>query len=234
MRNLWNAIKHWNARQEARWELIKAVRKGDTNAALLLLDQTTDREQQCRDANRFLSWALEGSHVEMARALLQRGADIDPHHLYDWDSFTHVILGGSLEMVQLFLDHGADVNTKDPEHEITVLMYAAMSGYLEIVRLLLDHGAEINAYDYEGRTALTHAKEAQQFNVVQLLKQRGGKEEMEWEEQDANKMLLLRPSERNDTDEKAQLVRAALSVDSMIPAQEHLRASEAPQAEGPK
>lgn len=51
-------------------------------------------------------------------------------------------------------------------------MEAASNGRLDAVRLLLDRGAELNRGDSERRTALLHALEAQQGQVVEFLKGR--------------------------------------------------------------
>ena len=50
---------------------------------------------------------------------------------------------GNLEMVNLLLDHGADVNLADI-NGVTPLRQAVKNGYTEIVKLLLEHKANIN------------------------------------------------------------------------------------------
>ena len=60
---------------------------------------------------------------------------------------------GLVAVVQLLLEHKADVNAKD-EYKWTALHEAAWSGYDAVVRLLLEHRADINAKDDDGQTAL--------------------------------------------------------------------------------
>ncbi len=174
MGNIKKAIQSWWQRSNLDRDLTLAAEKGDTNQVLALLDQGANIEAS-RNYMTALMWAASEGHADTVHALLKRGAKINPRVLYDWDSFQFAAMGGNPEIVRLFLKQGADANTKDPEHEVTVLMQAAQNGYLEAVRLLLDHGAEINARDsITGASALSYAASPE---IEALLKQRGAEED---------------------------------------------------------
>merc|ERR1719499_2984699 len=67
---------------------------------------------------------------------------------------------GRLDMVDLLLEGGADVNIRD-EDGSTALMCAAEHGHMEIVKLLMRHpDININATDNDGLSALSVAMEA--------------------------------------------------------------------------
>ncbi|WP_410543451.1 ankyrin repeat domain-containing protein [Wolbachia endosymbiont of Cylisticus convexus] len=53
-------------------------------------------------------------------------------------------LEGDLEVAEVLLKHGADVNVKS-EQGYTPLHAAAWEGDLEVVKLLLKHEADVNA-----------------------------------------------------------------------------------------
>lgn len=76
---------------------------------------------------------------------------------------------GRLDMVQLLLEAGADVNIRD-EDGSTALMCAAEHGHMEIVKLLMHH-PDINlaATDNDGLTALSVAMEAGHRDIGVLL-----------------------------------------------------------------
>jgi ankyrin repeat protein len=84
----------------------------------------------------------------------------------------------SLELINVLLAAGADVNLKDSTFGATALMRAAHSDYAETerVKLLLDHGADINIRDNKGDTALRIAKRKGATKVVAMLVNAGGKE----------------------------------------------------------
>ncbi|KAJ5372564.1 NACHT nucleoside triphosphatase [Penicillium concentricum] len=82
-------------------------------------------------------------------------------------------LSGHEKVVQILLDHGADVNAQGGQHG-NALVAASYNGYEKVVHILLDHGANINAqgggtYD----TALQAASFKGHENVVQVLLDHG-------------------------------------------------------------
>jgi ankyrin repeat protein len=82
---------------------------------------------------------------------------------------------GSLEIVKILLDKGADVNTKD-NYGSTALMMASRDGRIEVVKLLLSKKADANAKDEDGDTALIKATNEGNTEMMDLLKSHGAKE----------------------------------------------------------
>ncbi len=79
-----------------------------------------------------------------------------------------VTLIGNKEEVELLINKGADVNSKDISGG-TVLMGAALNGHIEIVKLLIDKNANLNATDNESNTALIYATMNGHKDIVELL-----------------------------------------------------------------
>ena len=76
---------------------------------------------------------------------------------------------GRLDMVQLLVEAGADVNIRD-EDGSTALMCAAEHGHMEIVKYLLQHpDTDVLAKDNDGLTALAVAMEAGHRDVGVVL-----------------------------------------------------------------
>ena len=87
------------------------------------------------------------------------------------DELIEAIEEGSLEVVKMLIESGADVNARyDEGWKFTPLMFAAEMGDVEIVRLLLESGADVNAKDLYEVTALMWAEN---FEVATLLIEAG-------------------------------------------------------------
>ena len=112
-----------------------------------------------------------GSSTWMVKRLLQAGSD--PNAVARSKSRTNdievnytglmlAIETGMPNVVQLLIDHGADVSKKAYlTIKRTPLQYAAELGHLDIVRILLKHGADIN-----GEPALRGGGTALQFAAI--------------------------------------------------------------------
>lgn len=82
-----------------------------------------------------------GGHRDTVNLLLQRGHQINAFN--DGSALSSAAKRGDIQMVQLYLDGGADVNSTR-ERKKTALYKATKSGHIDIVKLLLQAGAEIH------------------------------------------------------------------------------------------
>ena len=102
------------------------------------------------DVNKNLEQHLDRNDIKLPYIL----ADVDIKPL-------HIILDNA-EIVELFAEHGADVNAKDnrgrtPLHKVSNAKDA---------QVLLDHGADVNAKDNEGKTPLHTVSNAEVVEVL--------------------------------------------------------------------
>ncbi len=123
--------------------------------------------------------ATEIRDLEIFKILLQYNAN--PNAIFSGMEHTPLQMvsrDGSRELVELLLEHGADVNSLPAkESGATALQFAAIKGFLGIAHLLLESGAEVNATaaEIDGRTALEVAAEHGWIDMVQLLLNAGAK-----------------------------------------------------------
>src|SRR5581483_10574059 len=78
-------------------------------------------------------------------------------------------LGGNVEVINLLLDRGADVDAVDRESGATPLMEAASLARAAAVGTLLERGANPRLRDHAGKTALDRAHDAEDEQVLKLL-----------------------------------------------------------------
>lgn len=100
--------------------------------------------------------AVEKGHYEVARFLLEKGADANAEDCDDHPAITTSIVNGDMRMVELLIKHGADVNHIDDP-----LSIAAHQGDLSMVELLVKRGAEPNGHVFylAGRSEHNHIVE---------------------------------------------------------------------------
>ena len=77
----------------------------------------------------------------------------------------HAAYHGDLELVELLLSLGADVNMNVHKEGYTALMFAALSGSVDVVRRLLEAGARTSRTNSVGRTATQMAAFVGQHQV---------------------------------------------------------------------
>jgi hypothetical protein len=79
-------------------------------------------------------------------------------------------IDGNVEVMQTFLQKGADVNTREYSNEWTALTYAIWSGNQGAIRLLVNSGADTQLKDKFGRTGLDNAVATRSSDIAGLLK----------------------------------------------------------------
>ena len=137
--------------------------------------------------------AVEEHNVEVAKLLIEHGADLEARSWEGWTPLVYSFQGGAyldLPMIELLLDSGANPNAvpADGPHEVpddeqggwmttTPLMYACDSSFMkdspwplvDVVRLLLRHGADPNRVNGNGETALSLSMLRYRHEVVAVL-----------------------------------------------------------------
>lgn len=76
---------------------------------------------------------------------------------------------GSILMVKILIEYGADINMATSERHLTALMIAIIKGDIALVHFLVQEGANVNIQDTEGKTALWFACYHKKFKIIEYL-----------------------------------------------------------------
>ncbi|KAF8539188.1 ankyrin repeat-containing domain protein [Trichophaea hybrida] len=146
--------------------------------------------------------AILGCYVEILETLIHVGADVNPDHGYgsalhiaaenrhidagvdvnashrNRPALWHAVLRNNIELAQILMDAGADVNPLASGGTFrTVLHGAAIEGNIELVQILIKSGADVNAPPAYGsggfQTALAAAVYSCNTKMVQIRRDSG-------------------------------------------------------------
>ncbi len=137
-----------------------AIWGGHTDIAEMLLEHGSDPNFRHRVGATCLHTAAVFGEAEIARLLIEYGAEVNPP-MPPSAPLALAAHQGDVETVRVLLDNGADLHARN-NHGSTVLHSAASSGHPAVVRLLLARGAEPSPRDCRGRTPLAYVAEREQ------------------------------------------------------------------------
>lgn len=175
-----------NARDECGYSALHlSAEHGYTELVALLLRQgarvdyredTDDPFPRTLLCDEPLRLAIRNRHMDVARMLLEHGAD--PNKRYFFGAEINLVSPLDLDFMKLLLMFGADPNTRDRAGLTPLMKAARLPEGMESVLLLLSYGADVNAmtdsrHDY--RTVLHYAILSGNRATVNLLLKQGAR-----------------------------------------------------------
>ncbi|WP_292642151.1 ankyrin repeat domain-containing protein [Mesorhizobium sp.] len=145
------------------------VRKGDAAAVTSALDKGAAINEI--DGVSALYIACEAGNVDLAKLLINRGADVNLPVSWQRTPLYAANKGGYGDIVKLLLDNGANPNQLAKAQ--TPLHVAAENGCLQCVIHLVDAGADVNALTSNGSPPIHLAKLGGHDDVVAYLHSHG-------------------------------------------------------------
>lgn len=163
-----------------------------------------------------LRLALRNRHVDVARVLLEAGAD--PNKRYFFGSEINLVSPLDIEGMELLLAFGAHPNTRDRAGLTPLMKAARLPQGIASVLLLLSHGADVNAmadarHDY--RTVLHYAILGGDPAVINLLLKQGARLDLgpDYQKPSALDIAIL----KGDPSIIEMLISAGANVNSTSP-----------------
>ncbi len=151
---------------EGETPLMTASRTGATAGvkALLAKGAKVDATDTYRGQTA-LMWAVAENHADVAKLLVDAGANVNARSTFFNFDFRKVAAGGtqavysrggltpllfaarqgSLESAKVLLDAGADINLAEPENGLTPLLQAIYNDHYDLAAMLVDRKAELKS-----------------------------------------------------------------------------------------
>jgi len=105
---------------------------------------------------------------EIAKLLVEAGADVNAK-LGDWPLLLEAAKFGDINLVKLFVEHGANISETNRLGETALIIAINYSRNYDIAKLLIDNGIDVNKGDHDGATPLMEASLNDLTGVVDLL-----------------------------------------------------------------
>ncbi len=136
--------------------LYGAAQNGSLELVKLLVSKGAKVNAVDKYFSRPLAKAVQADNLEIAKFLLEHGADKTINHS-DTEFQTAIFKARSAKMAQLLIANGANVSESDKKGQS--VLFHAVARYLDfdLLKVLLQNGADINAQDKSGTTALLQA-----------------------------------------------------------------------------
>jgi uncharacterized protein len=144
-------------------EIIKYSKKGDLAKVQQLIASGADLNAKDKDNTTALIWAIQKKHMDIARFLIDKGADVS----VQGTSIALITAAryGYTELVTLLLEKGVDINSLNEAH-CSALMIASYMGEPETAKILIDKGAKLDITNMTGVTALMMARDKFHFRIA--------------------------------------------------------------------
>ena len=147
-----------------------SVFNNDVAFTQLLLSRGANPNQKDDDNGGLspLMWAAWKGYYEIAKILIDNGADVNDEDDNNRTALTWSSVSGSSAIAQLLLEQRCDIHHTDNKMW-TSLMYSSYNGHLGVTKLLIESGSRINVKNKKGWTAILYACQSGNEDVVQLL-----------------------------------------------------------------
>jgi quinoprotein dehydrogenase-associated probable ABC transporter substrate-binding protein len=161
-------ISHWTPLMYAAWT-------DDPYLIKLFVGKGAKLEAADQDGQTALGVAAQNNKIKALTALMEAGANVNRSvGKADYTPLMLAASSGAVDIAQLLIKHGANVNAKNAGG-VTPLMVVAANNAAKVGSLLLEAGADPALRAEDGRTALMIAKSNNSEAVLKLLQQAGGK-----------------------------------------------------------
>lgn len=151
-------------------EWFEAIRKNDVETVERLIKSgfPADTQEESPEYETGLIIAAKHNFVEIAKLLLDFGANIEKSDSMRQSAFIHACENGNFEMVEFLFKRGADIHVKNAFNE-TAFFLACQNGNVSIVRFFLKEKTNFALKNDIGYSALSTASFNGRLEVVKEL-----------------------------------------------------------------
>lgn len=157
--------------QSEEHAILEAARDGQLDNVKTLLEGNASLiwVKEPETENTLLHLSVDNKHEELARLLLQKGANPDIANGTGWKPLATAARDRSLSLAELLLEHGANLDAINVQVGQSALHVCATTGFHNLAQILLRRGAQVDLADFSGETPLYKAVVERKTDLVKLL-----------------------------------------------------------------
>jgi ankyrin repeat protein len=131
-------VQYFDQYGDGKFSPLHAARSAEM--VQLLLDHRANPDLDDEHERRPLHWYAIRNDIAAMRAILQRGAEVDPFGPFEKP--LHEAAQRNLDTVKLLVEHGADVRARDLQQDTPLHLAAAVPGKTDVVKFLVERWPE--------------------------------------------------------------------------------------------
>ena len=139
-------------------DLMTAAKIGHLDSVKAALERGENINQQGQHGADALIMSMKHYEKEVATFLVAKGIGHDVVDDHGRNSLLWAIWRQYVEIAEILIKRGANVNVRNPDDQKTPLIYVSMHPHMKehhhLIHMLVDHGADVNAIDRNDHTAL--------------------------------------------------------------------------------
>lgn len=142
--------------------LLAACAEGQRDVALMLIENGANVHARTKNKYSTLMGAAKNGLTDVAHILIEKGVDINGKCILPCQRWAPLTLacsnGAPLELVELLLQNGADIDLKSGPYGMRAYHWAFKNDHDELGKYLISKGTEIKKHDNSGEDCYATAK----------------------------------------------------------------------------
>lgn len=119
--------------------------------------------------------AVRQQNIELVKQLLAQRTTVNLQDSNHNTPLIHATKLGNIQIVQLLIDAGANINYQNVPHQMSPLMFACAGNHVTVCQLLINHGADVNITNDDRTPPLMIACHLGFTDIVRLLLEAGAR-----------------------------------------------------------